>query len=54
MQKTFSILGIAFIVITIINVVLYIKDVKGVKLEYCFGAMIICLLLFAARNLVKK
>lgn len=51
MQKILTIIGILFIIITIIIAILYMNNVRGVKLGYCMISMIICMVLFGVRRL---
>lgn len=51
MQKALTIIGILFIIITIIIAILYINNLWGVKLGHCMISMIICMILFGVRRL---
>lgn len=51
MKKVLEILGIIFIFATIVLAVLYILKVS--EMAYCFFALIICLILFGIRHVIK-
>lgn len=51
MKKILELLGIIFIFATIVFAVLYILKVS--KIAYCFFSLIICLILFGIRRLIK-
>ena len=51
MKKVLEILGIIFILATIVLAVLYILKVS--EIMYCFFSLIVCLFLFGIRRLIK-
>lgn len=54
MKRLFGVLGVLFIISTIVLAILYVLKVEGIELGYCMVSMIACFLTFGARRMLSQ